>query len=172
MHYFEAGIYESADTDGNEYFFSSPWGQYYDLQWYFNGEPIDGVERNGTYVIYKDSLTESGTLTCEITNQMLCTSSDSVEIFITGIDDEIGFIDEQEIRIFPNPSNGIINIEGLNPEISRTLSIYNTMGNKILTQDIKTSFLSLDLYSVPSGMYIVKVENKDGTVETFKVTKR
>ena len=171
IHYFEVQIVEDIDDDGNEYFYAWPWGNAYQLQWYFNGQPIDGTQINSTSIIYKDSLTESGVLTCELVNGMPCTVTDSTNFVFTGIED-YNFGETKELRIYPNPTNGIINIDGLDIDKAERVSIYNTVGNRIMSQEISSNFMSLALYNVPAGMYIIKIENKDGSIETYKVNKK
>jgi len=171
MHYLEVEIIEDVDANGNEMYFAAPYGNGYELQWFLNGTPIDGTVIGNTSIVYKDSITESGILSCELTNGMPCTVTDSVNFVYTNIDNN-DFAENDDISIYPNPTNDIVNISGLNIDKSERISIYNTVGTKIMSQDVNTSFISLALYNVPSGMYILKVENKDGTIETYKINKK
>ena len=171
MDYLEAEIIDDIDNNGNEYYYATPWGNGYELQWYFNENPIEGTSINGTIIIYKDSLTESGILSCEIKNGLPCTVNDSTEIIFTNIDNS-SFNDDNSISIYPNPTNDIINISGLDIDKAERLSIYNTVGEKVMSKEVNTSFISLALYNVPSGIYIISVENKDGSIETFKISKK
>jgi len=171
MHYFDVEIIEDVDPDGNEMYYATPYGNGYDLQWYFNGAPITGTTVGNTSIIYKDSITESGVLSCELTNGIPCTVSDSTDFVYTSIN-EYSFGEEDAVKVYPNPTNGIINISGLDIDKAERVSIYNTVGSKIMSQEVNSNFMSLALYNVPTGIYIIKIENSDGTVETYKINKK
>lgn len=168
IHYFEAGIYEDTDSYGNEFFFAWPWQGQYEFQWYVNGEPIPSSSYNPA-IIYKDSI-PSGLITVEITNAMPCTVvSDGVYWEPTGIND---IEDLGEFKIYPNPTNGIVNITGLNPETTESISIYSTTGELMLTQNVNSNVMSVVLNGVPKGIYIVQIKSKNGEINTHKIVKQ
>ena len=71
------------------------------------------------------------------------------------------------VRLYPNPTNGIFNIEG-NGEM--TISVINMLGQTILVSDAINN-ATIDLSGFGSGIYIVRIETANG-VKTEKIDKR
>lgn len=73
---------------------------------------------------------------------------------------------KQEIKIFPNPSNGIISVESKKQEIIG-LSVYNFYG-KIINDSIQIAqelhLVEIDLSSQPSGVYFIEIRTNKGNV--------
>jgi len=64
-----------------------------------------------------------------------------------------------EVMVYPNPSNGIFNIQIINNEsvtLNYELNIYNTIGEKIFSQKSTTDKTEIDLSSHPNGIYFIK----------------
>ena len=70
-------------------------------------------------------------------------------------------------RLYPNPTNGLLNIEG-NGEM--TISVLNVLGQKIL-ETTATDNAVLDLSGYESGIYMVRIGTANGTM-TEKVNVR
>ncbi len=71
------------------------------------------------------------------------------------------------IHLYPNPTNGIVNIES---EGQMTISVINMLGQKILEMNA-TDNVTIDLSGNGSGIYMVRIETADGTM-TEKVSIR
>lgn len=71
-------------------------------------------------------------------------------VFGAGLDETTS----EEIVIYPNPSNGVINVKNAN---NATIDVYNTLGAKVLST--KQTQITLK-----SGLYLIQVEGK-----TFRV---
>jgi hypothetical protein len=75
----------------------------------------------------------------------------------------------RNLKVYPNPSTGLITIEGLK-EIHSSLLVHNIFGENVsgLTKKTKANEnqISLDLYGLKNGIYFLRVE---GTV--FKLVK-
>ena len=74
------------------------------------------------------------------------------------------------IKIYPNPSNGIFSIEVFIPNTDQnTLEVYNLLGKNVKSIPIEKSIglkeISLDLTNMASGEYILVVKNKQHTLE-------
>ncbi len=65
----------------------------------------------------------------------------------------------KNIRIFPNPSHGIFNIEGIGENVDVT--IYNAFGEQILSNEMNLP-RKLDLSTQPNGVYFIRIFAKDG----------
>ena len=60
---------------------------------------------------------------------------------------------EEEIRIYPNPTNGIINIQ-FAENVSFRIIVYNVLGERILETDNQHV---IDLYNQPMGIYLLQI---------------
>ncbi len=68
---------------------------------------------------------------------------------------------ETALRIYPNPAQGILNIEA-KEEIAQ-LELVNINGQVVLTTQPKAQQLVLDIHDVNAGMYFVKIYTSNGT---------
>jgi hypothetical protein len=66
--------------------------------------------------------------------------------------------------VYPNPSNGLINIEGVT---DADITVYSITGEKLLSVDMMNSS-TLDLSELPTGNYFVNIKQNDFT-STVKV---
>lgn len=74
--------------------------------------------------------------------------------------EEIRIIKDQ-INIFPNPSDGILNIKAANTKIER-LDIYNSQGTKLLKVDRLKETYQMDLTQYPDGIYFIQLKTSYG----------
>ena len=88
---------------------------------------------------------------------------------ITVISDDISSIHDKtknRVKIYPNPSNGEININSLNND-NYNIMITNYLGDIILSKSLTGNF-SFDLSNYSKGIYMIEVSN-DNISETHKV---
>ncbi|WP_051229768.1 T9SS type A sorting domain-containing protein [Psychroserpens burtonensis] len=74
---------------------------------------------------------------------------------------------ENTIRIFPNPTSNIINIEINNPLELKEIIIYNTLG---INLNIEPTNGIIDLTNLNTGVYLLSIKTSKGTI-TKKVVK-
>lgn len=70
-------------------------------------------------------------------------------------EDKIG---DYNIRIFPNPTKGFVNIEI--PDIAQQsahIRIFGTQGNQIQSVKVKGNYTRIDLSTQPPGVYFLKI---------------
>jgi hypothetical protein len=69
----------------------------------------------------------------------------------------------EQIEIFPNPTNGFIQI---NADLGgrKELTVMTISGQTVLKDSFLNKKKTLDLSSLPPGMYLVKITSKDGNV--------
>ncbi len=72
----------------------------------------------------------------------------------------------KEISLYPNPTNSIFTVEVPNDTV-KTISVVDIMGKVIVNSNVAT----VDVSSLASGVYIVKVETTSGKVGTQKLVK-
>lgn len=69
----------------------------------------------------------------------------------------------QQYRVYPNPTTGILNVDG--DIIGKSIFIYDITGR--LQMHIVANASSLDLSSLRSGVYLVKIES-----QTYRIIKQ
>ncbi len=104
------------------------------------------------------------------------TVSANYSTYVTGIlkvENPIGInesISMELIRIFPNPTNGIVTIDLGETKSNLNLTLTNALGQVVLTKNYSsTNHINLDL-DAPKGIYFLQLE-VDGDVITKKVVK-
>ena len=76
--------------------------------------------------------------------------------------------DLSQLRVYPNPSNSLVNIE-LNKNVNR-IEIYNYAGQIVYQQTItKESMIQVDVRNYEAGAYLVRFINNDGKTLTKKI---
>lgn len=75
------------------------------------------------------------------------------------------------VNVFPNPTKGNLTIE-LNSPISAeglTMQVYSIQGRKIVEQVINTKNTQLDLSNFENGIYLLRVVDINGSVQTKRI---
>ncbi len=87
-------------------------------------------------------------------------SLDWVPATTTGIDEES---ENPQFNIYPNPSNGIFNLELFNVN---TIKVLNTLGSVVYQEKINTNETksTIDLSNLANGIYFIAVLNDKGTL--------
>jgi hypothetical protein len=88
--------------------------------------------------------------------------------------DDISMIDSENIRIYPNPTNGEIFIDAGEKGELYTVRVYNLSGKEIIKKklEIQVSDNKMDLSNLSSGVYLVIVSDKnDQPIKVSKVIK-
>lgn len=78
---------------------------------------------------------------------------------------------KNEIDIYPNPFNTYFNIE-LNDITTSNfvqVSVYNVIGELILNKSLSKEFNTIETNGIPSGIYIYKVFDQNGTLQTGRL---
>jgi polyhydroxybutyrate depolymerase len=74
---------------------------------------------------------------------------------------------ENTIRVFPNPTSNVINIQPNNSLELKDIILYNTLGVNL---NLKSTNGLIDLTSLNSGIYLLSIKTSKGTI-TKKVMK-
>jgi hypothetical protein len=61
------------------------------------------------------------------------------------------------IKVYPNPTEGLIFIEMSDGDLIHNLSISNGLGAEVLTQVVNTSLARIDMSSLPPGIYFLQI---------------
>ena len=76
----------------------------------------------------------------------------------------------ESLKIYPNPTSGVLNIQG---EDLKSIEVYNTIGQRVLTQEVNGEGIQLNTESLNNGIYFLRVHANDGTLlnRTFSVAR-
>lgn len=164
--FLEATIEEGEWDDGEQFFYALPELGYYDYQWYIDGVPYEN-DTNTPWILYKDGL-PSGIITVEVTNPEPCTSlSEGIIWEGLGIED----FDPASLSLYPNPTTGILNIEGLVSSQVESIVVYNSIGKVVRSISVNEEMMRLDLSDLPVGMLMLKIQDENGNVNTYMINK-
>ncbi|MDH5381947.1 MAG: T9SS type A sorting domain-containing protein, partial [Cyclobacteriaceae bacterium] len=133
------------------------------LQWYLNGEVIEG--ENSTYLYPKNS----GKYTVSASNSYCTMFSDELEYLVTGMPDHKK--DKLDVKIYPNPSDGgIITLSGSTLNDSNVeIKIYDTFGRLLFNKAIQSEEYEKGYFineQLSKGVYLIKVIQNNSLTET------
>ncbi|MBW2960276.1 zinc-dependent metalloprotease [Mesonia aestuariivivens] len=80
---------------------------------------------------------------------------------------------ENEIKIYPNPTKGLVNID-LNNSLSlkkSQLNLFDLLGRKVKSKSLIAKNSELNISDLPSGVYLLEIES-DGNKITRKIIKQ
>lgn len=83
--------------------------------------------------------------------------------------DAVDEISENDVTIYPNPSNGVLNISS-NKELCRC-QLFDLQGNLLINNILSDNFSSIDINNLISGIYILKLQLSDSLFQYYKVIK-
>ena len=95
---------------------------------------------------------------------------DNIVTTITGTSlgiDDVTFLDDKNIRLFPNPVSDILTIDSASNIAS--IKAINLLGQVLVIQNGVSN--KLNVSTLPSGAYILKIVNENGAVSTKKFIK-
>ena len=74
------------------------------------------------------------------------------------------------LNVYPNPTNAILSLEGINGEESLNYTIYSLSGD-ILAQSKLNGGNTIDISNLTNGMYVLEVKNDKGTLKRISFSK-
>jgi len=87
-----------------------------------------------------------------------------------GVTAAIGDINIKEnIKVYPNPTNGIIMLSNTNNLKLAEVELFNVLGQSIMKINPKNN--AIDMSHLGNGMYFLNIENEQGNKGTFKILK-
>jgi hypothetical protein len=90
----------------------------------------------------------------------------AIEMDYTGIEQ----LENGEITVYPNPTNGMINISGVKP--GNRIKVFNLHGASLFDRMASASVEVLSIDDQPAGLYFVIVNDADKVIGNFKLVKR
>ena len=114
-----------------------------------------GNKSTTTYIIYKESVRNRPEYTqVELRSLQSSQPNNKTEESLEK--------EEQELVIYPNPSEGLIYITDNFKNDVRDVSVYNTIGTRILNYQFNSNNYNLDLSELSSGVYMIVVTTETG----------
>lgn len=97
------------------------------------------------------------------------------ELIIDEIELSLGSSTEKQhkqngtFRIYPNPTNGMVNMDFPKGQALKIVRVYNSEA-KLLKVSENTN--AIDLTGLPSGAYLLSIQTDDGTIVTRLIQKK
>lgn len=133
---------------------------YHHFEWNF-GDGNNSTDINPTH-----TYTNQGSY--NVTLMALDTVCNKTESFTKVVNIESGvsnkIISKYEPMIFPNPASNILHIQNLSKGLN-SITIKDINGKIILREETNSNHYKLDITQLISGIYIVELQNEDGTNE-------
>ena len=71
---------------------------------------------------------------------------------------------EDAVRVFPNPAQGLLYVELKDDYQGEQVSMYNSLGEKVLQQTLPQQLNKIELTDLPAGIYLLKVNTERGEI--------
>ena len=91
--------------------------------------------------------------------------------FGTPLNIEEPLTNNENFRVYPNPFFDEINLEGFDPNQIKTIEVFDVSGKVLLQVPPNLVGNSINLYSIPKGIYFLKVGLKNGNTFNKKIVK-
>lgn len=72
---------------------------------------------------------------------------------------DVETVEEKNIEIYPNPSNGVFNVR-LN-DLNSVVTVYNTMGQIVYQMSDMTNDIEIDLGDITPALYFINIKNSE-----------
>ena len=119
------------------------------------------MNSNSEWIQYEDEDTEEGTVTYAFTDPLeIMAVTAGVQAGLSTIESEI-----PGIRIYPNPSSSIVNID-YSEELE--VRIFNILGQQVLESNSKT----INISNFEKGTYFLITKDENNSITNFKLIKK
>jgi len=75
-----------------------------------------------------------------------------------------GELNEQKIRLYPNPSSGRITLECAGYQASNIM-MYDQLGKMVLNRELTSPATDMDISFLPDGIYLIRINGETWTVQ-------
>lgn len=97
-----------------------------------------------------------------------CPSSPSNIIYISLLD--IAGVNLPQVKLYPNPTTGIVNMDWEGKSVTVSVDVYNAMGQVLVHNEINgRSQHNLDLSALPAGLYNIVLRDEAGNNESYRI---
>ena len=93
-------------------------------------------------------------------------------MFMIMTTEDMGILDNNtpELSLYPNPTTGIVNIQ--TKEKISSISVYNAAGQKVPFNSLNQENTSIDISSLPGGIYFIELNLNNKTIKRYKVIRK
>ena len=162
-----ANSYMSVGLDGANTSYATSITQDDGLNWTLLESSTSNIEQISVVQMLDTMHGWAGTPTTNATNGM----NKYIGAKITGIKQVAS--NNNQILVYPNPSNGYITLSLTNVTTTTALSVCDMLGNEVYTTTIKGSAsnqnLNIDLSAMQKGMYMLKMQSSTNTNQVQKL---
>jgi hypothetical protein len=82
-------------------------------------------------------------------------------LLITGIDNTL----LNEIAVYPNPADDVLNIELPEQLKIKQMQLINSLGQIVWSQKPESNLMTIDVAALPKGIYLLAVETENGILK-------
>ena len=125
---------------------------------------IDNTVKSTADSLVLEDVTTNTDVRLEAKSTKNCTATNWVTVTATvGIDE----VETLQVNIYPNPASRYLNIESA--ETLAEVTIYNTVGQKVIEQTVNGTTVRLDLGNLATGTYTLRISDAEGNLTTRKI---
>ena len=84
--------------------------------------------------------------------------------------DDVTEVYDNNVAIYPNPSNGIVNISSENEIIN--CQIYDLQGNLLINNNLSDKYTTINIQNLNFGVYILKLQYLNNYFQYYKIIKK
>ncbi len=135
-----------------------------------SGSSIIKIKNEEEYITYGTLSFSNNLIHSRIKNSIYFPFVEIIKDDLLSNTEDVDDTNEFELKIYPNPTKGHINIERIANQEPMELSIYDTFGKSIIRKVTKAATIEIDLEDKPNGIYLLKVStgNKIGIKKIIK----
>lgn len=134
--------------------------------WYWEfegGDPATSDEQNPTVIYMTEGMYDVSLTVSDGTSSNTMVKEDYIEVdHVVGIGNPVA----SEVKVFPNPSSGVVFVEGIS---NASITIYNTTGTIVKSIE-EFNNGQINLSGFEEGIYFINITTKDGLTVSKKVS--
>lgn len=92
-------------------------------------------------------------------------------IWISDLASNLSIDEKQEIKIYPNPTNGLLTIIIDDQDYKNEIEVYDALGKIVFQSHLKLRTNHLDLSHLEKGLYYIKIKNGKAILKVDKLIK-
>lgn len=80
-----------------------------------------------------------------------------------------GWMQSSQIELYPNPSNGRLNVTGV--EKGQRIQVYNEVGSAIIDMNVESNHEVISIHKQPAGLYMIVISENNKLLGKYKAVK-
>lgn len=133
-----------------------------EYQWVIEPEEAGTIASNGNSAVVTWNMSFSGDASISVMGaDDICVSlpSEELEVFVSL--SAVTTADAQNISIYPNPTDGIINIKVADASGNSFIQVFNILGEVVFSQMMSAEDTQINLGRIPAGTYFISIKNDE-----------